>query len=98
MIVSVNPFKKLPIYGEDLIELFQAKPREELSPHLFSIANKAFQSIKQLGQSQSIIISGESGAGKTEATKVVLKFLTTVAKSSASGQTGDNFKPSPKFC
>eukprot|EP01124_Arcella_intermedia_P008518 TRINITY_DN1538_c0_g4_i2.p1 TRINITY_DN1538_c0_g4~~TRINITY_DN1538_c0_g4_i2.p1 ORF type:complete len:877 (+),score=264.44 TRINITY_DN1538_c0_g4_i2:40-2670(+) len=79
MIISVNPFKTLPHYGEYLIgQYYQAQNRGDLPPHLYSVATSAFRSM-MAGTSQNIIISGESGAGKTEATKIILKFLCVVA-------------------
>lgn len=76
VVISVNPFKELGNSGADTIRRFLTEAPETLPPHLFSIALNAYRSLVNHAESQSIIISGESGAGKTEATKIMLKFLT----------------------
>jgi len=84
ILVSVNPYKRLPIYGMDTIRKYhKASPLEvrecKIDPHIYSIAKAAYENMIRDHKSQSIIISGESGAGKTEATKAVLKYLTSVS-------------------
>eukprot|EP01127_Copromyxa_protea_P011419 TRINITY_DN2869_c1_g2_i2.p1 TRINITY_DN2869_c1_g2~~TRINITY_DN2869_c1_g2_i2.p1 ORF type:complete len:1920 (-),score=496.80 TRINITY_DN2869_c1_g2_i2:51-5636(-) len=79
MIISVNPFQGLPLYTKEKLIEYQTKPLESLPPHPFVIAQKAFKALTSGGNSQSVIISGESGAGKTEATKVVLRYLTDIS-------------------
>jgi len=76
IIVSVNPCQPLSLYGQDKIAEYQKKPPETLPPHPFALAHKAWKGLQAAGVSQSVVLSGESGSGKTEATKVVLKFLT----------------------
>lgn len=84
MIVSVNPFQKLNIYDNNLMRQYsQAASLNDLPPHLFATAQQAFSNLTTNEESQSVIISGESGAGKTEATKIILRFLTNISKSSA---------------
>lgn len=79
MIISINPFQALPLYGKEKLVEYQTKPLETLPPHPFVIAQKAWKAITTGSPSQSVVISGESGAGKTETTKVVLKYLTDVS-------------------
>ena len=82
VLVSVNPFKRLPIYGEkQLAEYSLPSPNKLQSPHTYAIANSAYRAMCSDKTSQSILISGESGAGKTEATKQCLSFLAEVAGS-----------------
>ncbi|KAJ7381114.1 hypothetical protein OS493_004712 [Desmophyllum pertusum] len=79
VLVAVNPYQLYPIYGTHHIDKYsQQTDVTLLPPHIFSTAQHAFTSMKRRLQNQSIIISGESGAGKTESTKLILRYLTAV--------------------
>ncbi|KAM3967224.1 myosin heavy chain 95F jaguar [Aphomia sociella] len=76
ILLAVNPYEDIPdLYSSTTIKKYQGRSLGELPPHVFAIADKAFRDMKSLKQSQSIIVSGESGAGKTESTKYILKYL-----------------------
>merc|ERR1719392_202753 len=77
--VVVNPYKRLPIYSEKVVNLYRGKKRHEVPPHVYAIADTAFRSMLQDRDNQSILCTGESGAGKTENTKKVIQYLTQVA-------------------
>ncbi|XP_057593980.1 unconventional myosin-VI isoform X6 [Hippopotamus amphibius kiboko] len=77
ILIAVNPYFDIPkIYSSETIKSYQGKSLGTKPPHVFAIADKAFRDMKVLKMSQSIIVSGESGAGKTENTKFVLRYLT----------------------
>ncbi|XP_020855853.1 unconventional myosin-VI isoform X2 [Phascolarctos cinereus] len=77
ILIAVNPYFDIPkIYSSETIKQYQGKSLGVLPPHVFAVADKAFRDMKVLKMSQSIIVSGESGAGKTENTKFVLRYLT----------------------
>ncbi|XP_053457845.1 unconventional myosin-VI isoform X5 [Nycticebus coucang] len=77
ILIAVNPYFDIPkIYSSETIKSYQGKSLGTRPPHVFAIADKAFRDMKVLKMSQSIIVSGESGAGKTENTKFVLRYLT----------------------
>uniref|UniRef100_A0AAX7VQT7 Unconventional myosin-VI n=1 Tax=Astatotilapia calliptera TaxID=8154 RepID=A0AAX7VQT7_ASTCA len=87
ILIAVNPYFDIPkLYSPDAIKSYQGKSLGTLPPHVYAIADKAYRDMKVLKMSQSIIVSGESGAGKTENTKFVLRYLTT---SYGSGQDID---------
>lgn len=86
MIVSVNPFKIIEELGEHLIPKYQTNDLEKLPPHLYAIAQRAYSQLVTNKESQSVVISGESGAGKTEATKIVLKFLAVASGGGSGGE------------
>ncbi|XP_042450952.1 myosin-1-like [Zingiber officinale] len=73
VLVAINPFKEVPFYGKDYITAYKQKLTE--SPHVFAIADSAFNEMRRDGVNQSIIISGESGAGKTETAKFAMLYL-----------------------
>uniref|UniRef100_A0A8C6LGJ2 Unconventional myosin-VI n=1 Tax=Nothobranchius furzeri TaxID=105023 RepID=A0A8C6LGJ2_NOTFU len=78
ILIAVNPYYDIPkLYGPDAIKSYQGKSLGTLPPHVYAIADKSYRDMKVLKISQSIIVSGESGAGKTENTKFVLRYLTT---------------------
>merc|ERR1719187_2927262 len=79
--VVVNPYKRLPIYTEKIVELYKGKKRHEVPPHVFAITDIAYRSMLQDREDQSILCTGESGAGKTENTKKVIQYLAYVAAS-----------------
>ncbi|KAM4041432.1 unconventional myosin-VI isoform 5-T5 [Anomaloglossus baeobatrachus] len=87
ILIAVNPYFDVPkLYSSDYIKMYQGRSLGTLPPHVYAIADKAFRDMKVLKMSQSIIVSGESGAGKTENTKFVLRYLT---ESYGSGQDID---------
>merc|ERR1719193_2871061 len=79
--VVVNPYKRLPIYTEKIIEIYKGKKRHEVPPHVFAITDIAYRHMLQDREDQSILCTGESGAGKTENTKKVIQYLAYVAAS-----------------
>lgn len=82
VLVSVNPYKSLPLYSKDIMHMYDdPPPNKKLAPHPFAIAVDAYRSMLFTGVDQSILISGESGAGKTVATKQCLSLLAEIAGS-----------------
>ncbi|XP_075940629.1 unconventional myosin-VI-like isoform X1 [Anarhichas minor] len=78
ILIAVNPYYDLPkLYSAETISKYRGRSLGTLPPHVYAIADKAYRDMKVLKMSQSIIVSGESGAGKTENTKFVLKYLTS---------------------
>ncbi|XP_035208221.1 unconventional myosin-VI-like [Stegodyphus dumicola] len=76
ILVAVNPYFEIKnLYSSETISKYQGKSLGVLPPHVFAIADKAFRDMRALKESQSIIVSGESGAGKTESTKYILRYL-----------------------
>ncbi|OCT58464.1 hypothetical protein XELAEV_18002136mg [Xenopus laevis] len=87
ILIAINPYFDVPkLYTSEQIKQYHGKSLGTLPPHVYAIADKAFRDMKVLKMSQSIIVSGESGAGKTENTKFVLRYLT---ESYGSGQDID---------
>ncbi|XP_036946179.1 myosin-10-like isoform X1 [Acanthopagrus latus] len=94
--VVINPYKNLPIYSENIIEMYRGKKRHEMPPHIYAISESAYRCMLQDREDQSILCTGESGAGKTENTKKVIQYLAHVA-SSHKGRKDHNIPPeSPK--
>ncbi|KAK2533378.1 hypothetical protein Q9233_004592, partial [Columba guinea] len=94
--VVVNPYKQLPIYSEKIIEMYKGKKRHEMPPHIYAIADTAYRSMLQDREDQSILCTGESGAGKTENTKKVIQYLAVVA-SSHKGKKDTTITQGPSF-
>uniref|UniRef100_A0AAY4A2S9 Myosin, heavy chain 9a, non-muscle n=1 Tax=Denticeps clupeoides TaxID=299321 RepID=A0AAY4A2S9_9TELE len=79
--VVINPYKYLPIYSEEIVNMYKGKKRHEMPPHIYAITDMAYRSMMQDREDQSILCTGESGAGKTENTKKVIQYLAHVASS-----------------
>ncbi|KAE8910865.1 Myosin-10 [Phytophthora fragariae] len=80
IVIAVNPYKWIEnLYGDHLHEQYLRKPRDSLSPHVYSTSTAAYKHMTTNEMNQSILVSGESGAGKTETTKIVMNHLASVA-------------------
>ncbi|KAK9684902.1 hypothetical protein RND81_10G241200 [Saponaria officinalis] len=76
ILIAVNPFQRLPhIYDIQMMDHYRGAPLGELSPHVFAIGDVAFRAMRNEGKSNAILVSGESGAGKTETTKMLMRYL-----------------------
>ncbi|EEE50904.1 hypothetical protein OsJ_31412 [Oryza sativa Japonica Group] len=86
ILIAVNPFAKLPhLYDMHMMEQYRGVQFGELSPHVFAVTDASYRAMVSEDRSQSILVSGESGAGKTETTKLIMRYLTFVGGRS----TGD---------
>uniref|UniRef100_W5KB83 Si:ch73-194h10.2 n=1 Tax=Astyanax mexicanus TaxID=7994 RepID=W5KB83_ASTMX len=79
ILVAVNPYQLLPIYTPEQVQLYTDRRLGELPPHVFAIADSCFFNMRRNRKDQCCVISGESGAGKTESTKLILQFLAAVS-------------------
>ncbi|XP_009987767.1 PREDICTED: unconventional myosin-VIIb [Tauraco erythrolophus] len=79
ILVAVNPYQLLPLYTVDQIRLYCNRRIGELPPHVFAIADNCYFNMKRNKRDQCCVISGESGAGKTESTKLILQFLAAIS-------------------
>ncbi|CAM9406556.1 unnamed protein product [Lampetra planeri] len=77
--VTINPYKWLPVYDPIVVAGYRGKKRQEAPPHIFSISDNAYQFMLTDRENQSILITGESGAGKTVNTKRVIQYFATIA-------------------
>uniref|UniRef100_A0A8B9JZD2 Myosin Ic, paralog a n=1 Tax=Astyanax mexicanus TaxID=7994 RepID=A0A8B9JZD2_ASTMX len=78
VLVSVNPYKELEIYSKQHMERYRGVNFYEISPHIFALADNSYRAVRTERKDQCILISGESGAGKTEASKKILQYYTTM--------------------
>uniref|UniRef100_A0A2K6PHC3 Unconventional myosin-Ib n=1 Tax=Rhinopithecus roxellana TaxID=61622 RepID=A0A2K6PHC3_RHIRO len=78
VVISVNPYRSLPIYSPEKVEEYRNRNFYELSPHIFALSDEAYRSLRDQDKDQCILITGESGAGKTEASKLVMSYVAAV--------------------
>uniref|UniRef100_A0A8K9XRR2 Uncharacterized protein n=1 Tax=Oncorhynchus mykiss TaxID=8022 RepID=A0A8K9XRR2_ONCMY len=84
ILAAVNPYKQIPgLYDPAAVDLYSRHHLGELPPHIFAVANECYRCLWKRHDSQCVLISGESGAGKTESTKLLLQFLSVMSQKSA---------------
>merc|ERR1712228_905290 len=76
--IAINPYKRFPIYTQRAMEIYMGLRRSECPPHIFGVAVGSYQGMMNVGKNQSILITGESGAGKTENTKKVISYFASI--------------------
>ncbi|NXA01204.1 MYO1A protein, partial [Nesospiza acunhae] len=79
VVISVNPYQSLPIYTPEKVEEYRNCSFFAMKPHIYAIADDAYRSLRDRDRDQCILITGESGAGKTEASKLVMSYVAAVS-------------------
>ncbi|CAJ0939032.1 unnamed protein product, partial [Ranitomeya imitator] len=83
VLVAINPYEQLPIYGADIINAYSGQNMGDMDPHIFAVAEEAYKQMARDERNQSIIVSGESGAGKTVSAKYAMRYFATVSGSAS---------------
>uniref|UniRef100_A0A1A8QFK9 Myosin IB n=2 Tax=Nothobranchius pienaari TaxID=704102 RepID=A0A1A8QFK9_9TELE len=83
VLVAINPYESLPIYGSDIINAYSGQNMGDMDPHIFAVAEEAYKQMARDERNQSIIVSGESGAGKTVSAKYAMRYFATVSGSAS---------------
>lgn len=87
VLIATNPFQRVDqLYSQDIIQAYAGKRKGELDPHLFAIAEDAYRCMKEDGKNQTIVVSGESGAGKTVSAKYIMRYFASVEEDSEVGK------------
>lgn len=84
-LVAVNPYHTLPLYTDAIVASYKGRRREENAPHVYALADGAMRNMLEARENQSLLITGESGAGKTENTKKVIQYLAAIAMDPSGG-------------
>ncbi|XP_065215428.1 myosin heavy chain, muscle isoform X22 [Planococcus citri] len=90
--VAINPYKRFPVYTTRCAKLYRGKRRNEVPPHVFAISDGAYVNMLTNKENQSMLITGESGAGKTENTKKVIAYFATVGASTKKDEAASEKK------
>ncbi|KAH0619948.1 hypothetical protein JD844_014402 [Phrynosoma platyrhinos] len=89
ILVAMNPYKQLPIYGDAIIHAYSGQNMGDMDPHIFAVAEEAYKQMARNNKNQSIIVSGESGAGKTVSARYTMRYFATVSRSTSNTQVED---------
>lgn len=88
ILLAVNPFQRLPLYGEDNMKAYKFKKLGAVEPHVYAMSEVAYATFLRTGGSQSLVVSGESGAGKTETNKQLMNYLAWRSRTDNDGKAG----------
>ncbi|KAF6738864.1 Unconventional myosin-Vc [Oryzias melastigma] len=89
ILVAINPYKQLPIYGDAIIHAYSGQNMGDMDPHIFAVAEEAYKQMARNHKNQSIIVSGESGAGKTVSARYAMRYFAVVSKSGNKNRVED---------
>uniref|UniRef100_A0A8D3BTU1 Myosin VC n=1 Tax=Scophthalmus maximus TaxID=52904 RepID=A0A8D3BTU1_SCOMX len=89
ILVAVNPYKQLPLYGDAIIHAYSGQNMGDMDPHIFAVAEEAYKQMARNHKNQSIIVSGESGAGKTVSARYAMRYFAVVSKSGSKTRVED---------
>ncbi|XP_072937506.1 unconventional myosin-Va [Epargyreus clarus] len=86
VLVAINPYYELPIYGDETIMAYRGQAMGDLDPHIFAVSEEAYTKLERERRDQSIIVSGESGAGKTVSAKYAMRYFAAVGGNASETQ------------
>ncbi|XP_068621761.1 unconventional myosin-Va [Battus philenor] len=86
VLVAINPYYDLPIYGDETIMMYRGQAMGDLDPHIFAVSEEAYTKLERERRDQSIIVSGESGAGKTVSAKYAMRYFAAVGGNASETQ------------